>query len=210
MPLVSWTVNHGRLVKRDMSSNHTSGSANTTQGQNLTTTGIPTVATTYRRPFWSTRRRNTASPVPFDHLGFPIIPNSPRGTRRPIPPRTERNANSSIENSGKDRDGNLTHSREILAELRERGTGPQSSSSKLPTSTQSNFVELSSNASHTANSIWIAVFASLVLSAFICLTVHWARLKRRGKLMIAPSGNKGQRSAAFVFKAWHARQESGL
>ena len=232
-----------------MSSDHTSGSANTTQGgphsSYNTTTGVPTVATIYRRPFfgWPTRRRNTAKPsgsalnltgltevqidkltrgnrstVPLDHLGFPIFPNSPRGTRRP-PPRTKHNASSSTQNSGEDHDGDVSH--EIMGELRKRGNGTETSSLRLNTTTSTHFVELSSKVPQTEgaqresrrdnrrnislviakHSIWISVVASLLLAAFIFVTVHSVRRRTRGKLMIAPAGNKSQRSAAVVFKA---------
>ncbi|KAL9959054.1 hypothetical protein ACROYT_G036135 [Oculina patagonica] len=239
----SW--NHGRRIKRDVSSNHTSGSADATQVQNLTTTGVPTVATTYRRPFfgWPTRRRNTPRPtrsalnltgltevqihkllkgnkseVPLDHLGFPIIPNSHRGTRRP-PPRTEHNASKPIQTSGKDRDGNSSH--EIIGQLRKRENGTQASTLPSNTATSTYSIELSSKDPHTEgarkesrndnrrdislviekHSIWISVVASLLLSAFICVMMHWVRQRRRGKLAIAPASNKGQRSPAVIFKA---------
>ena len=215
-------VYHGRLVKRDVSSNDTSGSANTTQGQKITITGVPTVATTKRRPFsiWSTRRRNTVSPVPLDHLSFPIIPNNPRGTRPPRPPWREQNASNPTVNSGKDRGGNSSH--ESMGELRERENGTQTSTLRSNTTTSTNSIELYSSkipltervekkfrsdnrrdisSVITKHSIWVCVIAILFLSAFICLTVHWVRQRRRGKLIIAPAGNKGQRSAAVVFKA---------
>ncbi|KAL9959058.1 hypothetical protein ACROYT_G036139 [Oculina patagonica] len=238
----SW--NHGRRIKRDVSSNHTSGSANTTQVQNLTTTGVPTVAT-HRRPFfgWPTRRRNTPRPsrsalnltgltevqihkllkgnkskVPLDHLGFPIIPNSHRGTRRP-PPRNKQNASHPTQNSGEDGDGNFSHG--SLGELRKRENGTQTSTLRSNATTSTYSAELSSKVPHTEgaqkntrsynrrgislviakHSIWISVVASLLLSAFICLTVHWVRKRRRGKLMIAPASNKGQRYPAVIFKA---------
>ncbi|KAL9959051.1 hypothetical protein ACROYT_G036132 [Oculina patagonica] len=240
----SW--NHGRRINRDVSSNHTSGSANTTQVQNVTTTGVPTVATTDRRPLfgWPTRRRNTPRPtrsalnltgltevqihkllkgnkseVPLDHLGFPIIPNSHRGTRRP-PPRTERNASHPTQNSGKDRNGNSSH--EIIDELRKRENGTQASTLRPNTNTTStNSIDLISKVPHpegaqkesrndnrrgislviAKHSIWISVVASLLLSALICLTVHWVLQKKRGKLTIAPASNKSQRSPAVIFKA---------
>ncbi|KAL9959050.1 hypothetical protein ACROYT_G036131 [Oculina patagonica] len=238
----SW--NHGRRIKRDVSSNHTSGSANTTQLQNLTTTGVPTVAT-HRRPFfgWPTRRRNTPRPtrsalnltgltevqihkllkgnkseVPLDHLGFPIIPNSHRGTRRP-PPRTEHNASKPIQTSGKDRDGNSSH--EIIDELRKRENGTQASTLRSKETTSTNSIDFINKVPHpegaqkesrndnrrgislviAKHSIWISVVASLLLSALICLTVHWVRQKKRGKLTIAPASNKSQRSPAVIFKA---------
>ncbi|KAL9959048.1 hypothetical protein ACROYT_G036129 [Oculina patagonica] len=239
----SW--NHGRRIKRDVSSNHTSGSANTTQVQNVTTTGVPTVATTYKRPFfgWPTRRRNTPRPtgsalnltgltevqihkllkgnrssVPLDHLGFPIIPNSHRGTRRPSP-RTKHNASNPIQNSRKYRAGNSLH--QILSELRKRENGTQASILRSNTTASPNSIELSSKVPDTEgaqkesrndnrrgissiiekHSIWISVVASLLLSAFICLTVNWVRQRRRGKLTIAPASNKGQRYAAVIFKS---------
>ncbi|KAL9959052.1 hypothetical protein ACROYT_G036133 [Oculina patagonica] len=238
----SWTVNQDHRIKRDVSSNHTSGSVNTTQVQNLTTTGIPTVATTYRRPFfgWPTRRRNTARPtgsalnltgltevqihellkgnkseVPLDHLGFPIIPNSHRGTRRPSP-RTEHNASNPTQTSGKERDGNFSH--EILAELRKRENGTQTSTLRPNTTTptysnskvphtegaqgeSSNDNRRGISLVNAKHSIWISVVASLLLSAFICLTVNWVRQRRRGKLTIAPAGKRGRGTAAVIFKA---------
>ncbi|KAL9959062.1 hypothetical protein ACROYT_G036143 [Oculina patagonica] len=231
-------------IKRDISSKP-SPSANTTLVKNLTTTGVPTVATTYRRPFfgWPTRRRNTPRPTgsalnltgltevqiekllrgnrtapPLDHLGFPKIPNSHRGTRRP-PTRTEHNASNPTQNSGKDGDGNFPT--EIMGELRKRENGTQASILHSNGATSTNSVEVSSKVLHTEgaqkntrndnrrdislviakHSIWISVVASLLLSAFICVMVHWVRRRRRGKLMVAPAGNKGQRSAAVVYKA---------
>ena len=217
-------VNHGRRIKRDVSSNHTSGSANTTQMQNITTTGVPAVAKTSRLPFlsWPTRRRNTGSPVPLDRLGFPIIPSNHRGTRRPSLPRSESNANIPAVNSWKERGGNFSY--EIFGELRERETGTQTSTLRSNTTTST---ELISKILHTEkksrgddrrdfslaiskHSIWIAVVASLFLSAFICLTVHWVRQRRRGKLIIAPAGKKDQRSAAVVFKAWNSKRKDPL
>ena len=113
--------------KRHVSSNHTS--PNATKVQNLTTTGVPTVPTTLKhRPVfsWPTRRRNTVRPtgrptmnltgltevqkdkilrgnrsaVPLDHLGFPFIPSSHRGTLRPPLPRTNYNASKPTQNLG--------------------------------------------------------------------------------------------------------------
>ncbi|KAL9959059.1 hypothetical protein ACROYT_G036140 [Oculina patagonica] len=224
-------------VKRDVSSNHTSGSANTTQVQNVTTTGVPTVATTYRRPFfgWPTRRRNTARPTgsalnltgltevqiekllrgnrtapPLDHLRFPKIPNSHRGTRRP-PTRAKHNASNSIQTSGKDGNGNSPT--EIMGELRKIENGTRTSILHSNGATSTNSIGLINKVPHTEgaqkdsrnnnrrdislviakHSIWISVVASLLLSAFICVMVHWVRRRRRGKLMVAPAGNKGQK-----------------
>lgn len=231
-------------IKRDVSHNNTS--PNVTKEQNVTTTGVPTVATTLRRrPVfgWLTRRRNYSRPtgrpsmnltgltdaqkekifmgnrsaVPLDHLGFPIIPNNPRGTRRPRL-RAQSNASKPTQNSGGNNgNGDVFH--DIMAEFRMR---ENTQASNLPSSknTSTDSVELSSKGPYTKKaqknthqtnrrdmslvislSIWIAVVASFLLSAFICLTVHWVRQRRRGKLVIAPSVNKRQRSAAIVFTA---------
>ncbi|KAL9959049.1 hypothetical protein ACROYT_G036130 [Oculina patagonica] len=160
------TVNLWHRIKRDVSSNHTS--ANTTHVQNLTTTGVPTIATTYRRPFfgWPTRRRNTPRPtvsalnltgltevqiekllrgnrssVPLNHLGFPKIPNSHRGTRRP-PTRTKHNASKPNQTSGKNGEGNF-HT-EIMGELRKRENGTQTSILDSNGATSTNSVVVSS------------------------------------------------------------------
>ena len=243
--LVCWKINHVHRIKRDVSHNNTS--PNVTKVQNLTATGVPPVATTLtRRPVfdWPTRRRNTSWPtggpalnltglrevqmekmlrgnrsdVTLDHLGFPIIPNSHRGTRRPLPP-TQSNASRPTQNSGGD-DGNGDHVHESLAEFRLRENKTQAST--LPSNTTiSTDAELSSKVPHTEGAqkntrhdnkgnmsviiskhgIWIAVVATLLLSAFICLMVHWVRQKRRGKLIIAPVSSNGQRSGAVVYKA---------
>ena len=223
---------------------HNNTSPNVTKAQNVTTTGVPTVATTLRRrPIfgWPTRRRNTSRPtwrpamnltgltdaqkekilnrtaVPLDHLGFPIIPNSHRGTRRPLP-RTQSNASKPTQNSGNGLNGKRPKG--IMGEFRKRENKTQTSTLSSNT-TISNDSGLSSEAPHTERAqkntrhdnrrdmsmviskhgIWIAVITSLLLSAFICLTVHWVRQRRRGKLIIAPAGNKGQRCAAIVYKA---------
>ncbi len=208
-----------------MSSNHTSGSANTTQVQNLTTTRVPTVATTYRRPFfgWPTRRRNTARPtgsalnltgltevqihkllkgnrssVPLDHLGFPKIPNSHRGTRRP-PPWTKHNASNPTQNSEEDGDGNFSHG--MLGNHRKRENGTQASDTEGAQKESRNGNRRDISLVIAKHSIWISVVASLLLSAFICVMVHWVRQRRRGKLTIAHASNKGQRSPAVIFKA---------
>ena len=230
-------------IKRDVSHNNTS--PNVTKAQNVTTTWVPTVATTLRRrPIfgWPTRRRNTSRPtwrpsmnltgltdaqkekilnrtaVPLDHLGFPIIPNSHRGTRRPLPP-TQSNASKSTQNSGVNH-GNGQDFHEIMAEIRERENRTQTSALPSNKNTPTDSAELSSKVPHTKKAqkntgqtrrdmslviskhgIWIAVVASLLLSAFICLMVHWVRQRRRGKLAIAPAGNKDQRPAAVFYKA---------
>ena len=215
--LASSKIYHVHRIKRD--DNITSPSV--TKVQNVTTTGVPTVATT-----WPTRRRNTPGPTgrpalsltgkfrrnrSTDHLGFPIIPNSPRGTRRPLPP-TQSNTSRPIANSRKGLNG-------IMGEIRERENKTQTTtlSSNMIISTDP---EQSSKVSHTEEAqkntrhdyrqgmprviskhgIWITVVTSL-LSVFICLTVHWVRQRRRGKLIITPVGDNGQRSAAVVYKA---------
>ncbi|KAL9959063.1 hypothetical protein ACROYT_G036144 [Oculina patagonica] len=230
-------------IKRDVSSKPSP--TNKTLVQNVTTTGIPTIATTYRRPFfgWPTRRRNTPRPFgsalnltgltevqiekllrgnrtapPLDHLGFPKIPNSHRGTRRP-PTGTKHNASKHTQTSGKGGDGSFPT--EIMGELRKRENKTQTSTFHSNAATSTKSVELSSKVPHTEgarkesrndngrnislviakHSIWISVVVSLLLSAFICLMVHWVRRRRRGKLVVAPAGKKGQRSAAVVFKA---------
>ena len=223
---------------------HNNTSPNVTKVQNVTTTGVPTVATSLmRRPVfgWPARRRNTPRPtgrpsmnftgltddqkkklynrsaVPLDHLGFPIIPNSHRGLRRPLL-RTQSNVSNANQNSEKGATGK--HSHGILAEFRIRDNKTQTST-VFSNTTASTDSELSSEAPNTEgaqkntrhnnrqdmsmviskHSIWITVIASLLLSAFICLTVHWVRQRRRGKLIIAPADKKGQRSAAVVYKA---------
>lgn len=230
-------------IKRGVSHNNTS--PNVTKVQNVTITGVPTVATTLRRrPVfgWLTRRRNYSRPtgrpslnltgltdaqkekilmgnrsaVPLDHLGFPFIPNNPLGTRRP---RAQSNASKPTQNSGGN-NGSGDGFHEIMAEFRmQENTQTSNLPSNKNTSTDS--VELSSKSPHTKKaqknthqtnrrdtslviskrSIWIAVVASFLLSAFICLTVYWVRQRRRGKLVIARSVNKRQRSAAVVFTA---------
>ena len=230
-------------IKRDVTNNNTS--PNVTKVQNFTTTGVPTGATTLRRRpafGWPTRPtgrptmnltgltevqkdkilRGNRSAVPLDHLGFPFIPSSHRGTLRPPLPRTNYNASKPTQNlGGNDDNGNTFH--EIMAELRERENKTQTSTLRSNTTmaTSTDSTELSSKVPHTEGAqknarhnnrrdmslviskhgIWIAVVASLLLSAFICLMVHWVRQRRRGKLAIAPAGNKGQRSAAVVYKA---------
>ena len=234
-------INHVHRVKRGVSHNNTS--PNVTKAQNTTTTGVPSVATTSRRRTgWSTRRRNIPRPtgqptwnltgltdaekekiirrnrsaVPLDHFSFPFIPNSHRGTLRPLP-HTQSNASRPTQNlGGNDGNGNL----ESLAEFRLRENKTQASTLPSNTST-TNSIELSSKVPHTEKAqkkshrdkrrdissviskhgIWIAVVASLLLSTFICLSVHWARQRRRGKLIIAPADNKGQRSAVVVYSA---------
>lgn len=242
----SYMLNHVHRVKRGVSHNNTS--PNVTKVQNVTTTGVPTVATTLtRRPVFAspTRRRNTSRPTgepalnytgltevqieklirgnksdaPVDHLGFPIIPNSHRGTRRPLP-LTQSNASRPTQNSGGD-GGNGDHVHEILAEFRLRENQTQASTLPSNTNTSTNSIELGSKVPLTEKAqknthrnkrrdmsmviskhgIWIAVVASLFLSAFICLTVRWVRQRRRGKLLIAPAGNKGQLPAAVVYNA---------
>ena len=237
-------INHVHRIKRDLSHNNTS--PNVTKVQNVTTTGVPTVATTLRRrPVlgWLTRRRSTPRPtgrptlnltgqtddqkekilkrnrssVPLDHLGFPMIPNSHRGTLRPLP-MTQSNASRPTPNTGGNI-GNGENAHEILAEIRQRENKTQATT--LPSNTIiSTDSEQSSKASHTEEAqqntrhekrrgvswviskhcIWITVVTSL-LSTFICLTVYWVRQRRRGKLVIAPVGNNGQRSASVVYRA---------
>ena len=242
--LAFWKINHVHRIKRDLSHNNTSPTA--TKVPKVTTTGVPTVATTLRRrPVfgWLTRRRNTPRPtgrptlnvtgltdeqkknisrenrssVPLDHLGFPIIHNSHRGTRRPLP-LTQSNTSRPTPNSGKGLKGK-SRSYGIMGEIRERGNKTQTSTLS-PNTTISTDPEQSSKASHTEEAqknthhdnrrrmsrviskhcIWITVVTSL-LSTFICLTVHWVRQRRRGKLIIAPVGNNGQWSASVVYKA---------
>ena len=125
-----------------------------------------------------------------------------------------------MKNSGKGRGGKSSN--ESMGELREGANVTQTSTLRSNTFTSTYSIELSSTIPHTEgvqrksrsgnrrdissviakHSIWVSVIASLFLSAFIILTVHWVRQRRRGKLMIAPAGNKGQRSAAVIFKAW--------
>ena len=223
-------------MQRDVSHNNTS--PNATKVQNVTTTVIPTVATTLmRRPVfhWPARPTGRSSmnltgltddqkkkmlnrtAVPLDHLGFPIIPNSHRGMRRPRL-RTQSNVSKANQNSGKGATGKHPHA--IMAEFRIRDNKTQTST-VFSNTTASTDSELSSEAPNTEaaqkstrhnnrqdtsmviskHGIWIAVVGSLLLSAFICLTVHWVRRRRRGKLIIAPAEKKGQRSAAVVYKA---------
>ena len=245
--LASWKINHVHRIKRHVSHNNTS--SNVTKARNVTTTGVPTVATTLRRrPVfgWPARRRNTPRPtgrptlnltgltdvqkekmlrgnrsaVPLDHLGFPVIPNSHRGTRRPLP-LTQGNASRPTPNSGKGVNGK-PRPYGIMGEFREPENKTQTSTLSVSNTTISTDSEHSNKTPHTEgpqkntrhdnkrdmptviskHGIWIAVVASLLLSAFICLTVHWVRQRRRGKLIIAPVSNNGQRSAAVVFKAW--------
>jgi len=195
-------VNHVHRIKRDVSHNNTS--PNVTNVQNVTTTGVPTTDAQKEKMSMGNR-----SAVPLDHLGFPFIPNNPRGTRRP---RLRAQSNVSKPT------GDVFHG--IMAEFRMR---ENTQASNLPSSknTSTDSVELSSKGPYTKkaqknthqtnrrdmslviskHSIWIAVVASFLLSAFICLTVYWARQRRRGKLVIAPSVNKRQQSAAVVFTA---------
>ena len=235
--------NHVQRIKRGVSQNSTS--PNVTKAQNITTTGVPTVATTLRRrsvygpPAW---RRNTPRPtgrptlnltgltddqkekilkgnrssVPLDHFGFPIIPNSHRGTRRPLP-MTQSNSSRPTQNLGGNT-GNGEHAHEILAEFRQRENKTQATTLPSNTNIATNSIELphtrKAQKNHHSNKrrdtmskviskhgIWIAVVASLLLSAFICVTVHWVRHTRRGKLLIAPAENNDQRSAVVVYKA---------
>lgn len=232
----SCMLNHVHRIKRGVSHNNTS--PNVTKVQNVTTTGVPTVATTLRRRLvhgWLTKKGNTPRPsgmpalnltddekekilnrsaVPLDHLGFPIIHNSHRGTLQPQPP-TQSNASGPTPNLGGD-NGNGEHVNEILAEFRLRENKTQASTLPSNTNTSTNSIELPQTGKGQKNThnnkrrdmsmviskhgIWIAVVASLLLSAFICLTVNWVR-QRRGKLLIAPAGNIRQRSAAVVYKA---------
>ena len=242
--LASWKINHVHRIKRDVST-HNNTSPNVTKVQNVTTTGVPTVATTLRRrPVfgWPTWRRNTPRPtgrptlnltgltddqkekilkrnrssVPLDHLGFPVIPNSHRGTLRPLP-MTQSNASRPTPNTGGNI-GNGENAHEILAEIRQRENKTQATTLPSNTNTSTNSIELphtrkAQKDTHinkrrdtmsmviSKHGIWIAVVASLVLSAFICVTVHCLRQRRRGKLLIAPAENKDQRSAAVVYKA---------
>lgn len=238
--LASDMFNHVHRIKRGVSQNNTS--PNVTKVQNLTTTGVPTVATTLRRrPVygWLTWHGNTPRPtgalnltgltddekekmlrgnrsaVPRDHLGFPMIINSHRGTRRPQP-MIQSNSSRPTPNSG----GNNSigeHAYEMLAEFRLRKDKTQASTLPSNTNASTNSIKLPYTGKAQKNThsnkrqdmsmviskhgIWIAVAASLLLSAFICLTVRWVRQRIRGKLLIAPAGNEGQRSAAVVYKA---------
>ena len=232
--LASWKITHVHRIKRDYNITW----PDVSKVQNVTTTGVPTVATTLRRRLvhgWLTKKGNTPRPsgmpalnltddekekilnrsaVPLDHLGFPIIHNSHRGTLQPQPP-TQSNASGPTPNLGGD-NGNGEHVNEILAEFRLRENKTQASTLPSNTNTSSNSIELPQTGKGQKNThnnkrrdmsmviskhgIWIAVVASLLLSAFICLTVNWVR-QRRGKLLIAPAGNIGQRSAAVVYKA---------
>lgn len=240
--LASWKITHVHRIKRDYNITW----PDVSKVQNVTTTGVPTVATTLRRrPVfgWHSRRRNTPRPtgrpalnltrltddqkekilrgngstVPLDHLGFPVIPSSHRGTRTPLP-LTQSNTSRPTPNSGKGVNGK-SRPYGIMGEIRERESATQTSALSSSISISTN-TEQSSKASHTEEAqknarhdnrrgmprvilkhgIWITVVTSL-LSAFICLTVHWVRQRRRGKLIIAPVGNNDQRSAAVVYKA---------
>ena len=164
--------------------------------------------------------RGNTSAVPLDHLGFPVIPNSHRGTRRPLP-LTQVNASRPTPNSGKGVNGK-PRPYGIMGEFREPENKTQTSTLSVSNTTISTDSEHSSKAPQTnrpqkntrhdnkrdmpmvisKHGIWIAIVSSLLLSAFICLTVHWVRQRRRGKLIITPVSNNGQRSAAVVFKAW--------
>ena len=240
--LASCILNRVHRIKRGVSNNNTS--PNVTKVQNVTTTGVPTVPTTLRRrPVfgWLTGRRNTSRPtggpafnltgltddekekilrgnrstVPLDHLGFPVIHNSHRGTRRPLP-LTQSNTSRPTQNLGGN-NGSGEDAYEILAEVRQRENKTQATTLPSNTNTSTNSIELPHTGKAQENThsnkrrdmsmviskhgIWIAVVAGLLLSTFICLTVHWVRQRRRGKLIIAPAENKGQRSAAVVYKA---------
>ena len=231
-------------IKRGVSHNNTSPNVTRLTVQNITTTRVPTVATTLRRRLvlgWLTvagnvqRRtgrptvnltgltddekekllRGNRSAIPRDHFGFPIIHNSHRGTRRPLP-LTQSNASRPTPNSGGN-NGNMEHPYDILAEFRLRENKTQASTLPSNTNTSTNSIELPHTGKAQKNThnnkrldmsmviskhgIWIAVVTSLLLSAFICLTVCWVRQRKRGKLLIAPAENKGQRSAAVVYKA---------
>lgn len=211
--LASWKINHLHRIKRD----HNITSPDVTKVQNVTTTGVPTVATTLRRRRTALSLRGNRSTVPLDHLGFPFIPSSHRGTLRPLP-LTQSNTSRPTPNLGKGLSGQ-SRPYGIMGEIREREN--KTKTSTLPSSTTiSTDSEQSSKASHTEEAqkntrhdyrrgmprviskhgIWITVVTSL-LFAFICLTVHWVRQRRRGKLIIAPVGDNGQRSAAVVYKA---------
>ncbi|KAJ7380354.1 hypothetical protein OS493_008806 [Desmophyllum pertusum] len=182
----------------------------------------------FGRP-WQTTRRNSAtgsamnsnstgltevemeklkgnkSKVELDHLGFPKRP----GTRQPTP-LTKHTVSNNNRHPILEKYRNESYLHETMAELRRNGT----QTSTLPSNTTTSIIETDKlqKAAHNDNrrdislviskhSIWIAVVASVILTAFSCLLVHWVRQRRRGKLTIAPANNKGQRPAAVVYKA---------
>lgn len=223
--LVPWPFYHKRRIDRDVSSNYTS--TNQTQVQTTTKKPTPTLkARTSRRAFtgWSTGR--SYSTVELDHLGFPKIPNSPRGTRTPSFPPLRLFTN----NTGNTTPGlgqNVSYLHQMLSHLRVQENGTESSTLLSNTTESTESLRLSSieqvqhtkevkkidsdskRNSHSAmfihNSVLIAVMASLLLFAVILSAGYWVRRRRRGKLAISPAVDKGRRSAAVVFQAESGR-----
>ena len=165
-------------------------------------------------------RGRNKSAVELDHLGFPKLPNSNRGNHSAnyatSKPRTENNGQYPDEVVGEIRTNgsrtstsrpNSTDSEEYTTDSEQYTTDSEGFSSEAPYSETVDNKDYNGHERKDISSViaehstWIAVVASLLLSAFACLMVNVMRQKRRGKLVITPVNSQNRPEAAVVFKA---------